>query len=332
MKAIHWTNYGPPNVLRVKEVVKPVPKSNEVLIKVHAASVTAGDCELRELIFPLYLKVPLRLYIGLTKPKRKTILGQDFSSEIESTGNAVSRFKVGDHIFGTTGFSNGSYAEFICLPEKPRDADGVLAVMPTNMTFEEAATIPTGGLEALHFIRKANIQRGQKVLINGAGGSIGTIAVQLAKHNGAEVTAVDSTDKLDMLSKLGADYVIDYTSEDFTQNKKKYDVIFDVVGKSSFSRCVKALNKNGYLLIANPKPLKMIKGAWVSRTTHKNVYLDTAMQTTENLLHLKKLIESGKIKTVIDRCYPMEQIAAAHSYVDSGQKKGNVVILVYKSN
>ena len=328
MKAIIWTKYGPPEGLQLQEIEKPAPKENEMLVKVHATTVTAGDCEIRALKLAPYLRLPLRIFTGLIRPKRLTILGQEFAGEIEEVGLNVKRFKKGGRIFGTTGFGSGTYAEYICLPEVPGDMDGALALMPSTMNFEEAAAVPTGGLEALHFLRKANIQPGQKVLINGAGGSIGTIGVQLTKLYGAEVTAVDSGEKLDMLRKIGADHVVDYTREDFTRSGKSYDVIFDVVGKSPFSRSIKVLKENGVYLIANPKLSKMIRGVWISRRTSKKVYLDTSKHKKEDLIHLKELIEAGKIRTVIDKTYPLEEIVAAHHYVESGRKIGNLVIKV----
>jgi NADPH:quinone reductase-like Zn-dependent oxidoreductase len=326
MKAVIWTKYGPPDVLQFGEVEKPAPKDNEVRIRIHATTVTAGDCEMRNLQFPLFLSIPMRLYVGVTKPQRVTILGQELAGEIESAGKDVKRFKEGDQVFAATGFTLGAYAEYICLPEESED--GVLALKPSNLTYEEAAAVPTGGLEALHFLRKANIQNGQKILINGSGGSIGTFGVQLAKHYGAEVTAVDSGEKLDMLRSLGADRVIDYTKEDFTKSGQTYDVILDVVGKASYSGSVKALKENGFFLIANPRLSSMLRGRWTSMTSNKTVFLGAASRKTEDLLFLKELIEAGRIKPVIDKSYPLEQMAEAHRYVEKGGKKGNLVISV----
>src|SRR3989304_5389981 len=326
MKAIVWTKYGSPEVLQLREAAKPAPKETEVLIRIYATAVTAGDCEMRSLKFPVWLSLPMRIYAGIKKPQRVTILGQELAGEIESVGKDVKLFKKGDQVFATTGFGFGAYAEYKCLPEKPKM--GVLARKPTNMTYEEAAAVPTGGLEALHFLRKGNIQSGQKVLIIGAGGSIGTFAVQLARYFGAEVTGVDSTGKLDMLRSIGADHVIDYTQEDFTKSAETYDVIFDVMGKSSFSGSVRSLKQNGRYLLGNAGLTQMVRGRWTSMRSSKKVIIGAANQKTEDLLFLKELIEAGKIKPVIDRCYPLEQIAEAHRYVETGQKKGHVVITV----
>ena len=330
MKAIVWTKYGPPEVLQLREVAKPAPKETEVLIRIYATTVTAGDCEMRSLKFPVWLSLPMRIYAGINKPHRVTILGQEFAGEIESIGKDVKLFKKSDQVFATTGFGFGAYAEYKCLPEEPKM--GVLASKPVNMTYEEAAAVPTGGLEALHFLRKGNIQSGQKVLIIGAGGSIGTFAVQLARYFGAEVTGVDSTGKLDMLRSIGADHVIDYTQEDFTKSAETYDVIFDVMGKSSFSGSVRSLKQNGRYLLGNAGLIQMVRGRWTSMRSSKKVIIGAANQKTEDLLFLKELIEAGKIKPVIDRRYPLEQIAEAHRYVETGQKKGNVVITVEQYN
>ena len=326
MKAIVWTKYGPPDVLQLKEIEKPTPKDNEVLIRIYATTVTAGDCEMRRLKFPFFLSFPMRLYIGLQRPTRIKIMGQEFAGEIEAIGKAVKRFKEGDQVFGTTGFGFGVYAEYKCLPEEPKM--GVLASKPINITFEEAAAVPIGGLEALHFLRQGNIQNGQKVLIIGAGGSIGTFAVQLAKYFGADVTGMDSSMKLVMLRSIGADHVSDYTLEDLTRSAETYDVIFDVMGKSSFSDSVRSLKPNGRYLLGNPGLSQMVWGRWTSMRSSKKVIIGAANQRTEDLLYLKGLIEAGKIKPVVDRCYPMEQIAEAHRYIETGQKKGNVVITV----
>ena len=324
MKAIVCTSYGPPDVLQLREIEKPSPKDNEVLIRVHATTVTAGDCGLRSLKFPLLFQLLARVGFGFRGPRKK-ILGQELAGEIEAVGIKVRRFRKGDQIFAWTGFRLGAYAEYTCLSE-----DGVLATKPSNMTYEEAAVLPVGGLEAVHFLRSGNIQSGQKVLINGAGGSIGTFAVQVAKYFGAEVTCVDSAEKLDLLRSIGADKVIDYTKEDFTKSGETYDVIFDVAGKSSFSRSVKALTQNGRYLLGNPGLSQKVRGRWTSMKSSKRVISRTyrASEITEDLNFLKQLVEVGKTRSVIDRRYPLEQMAEAHRYVETGAKKGNVVITV----
>ena len=327
MKAVVYTEYGPPDVLQLKEVDKPVPKDNEVLIRTYATTVVAGDCELRSFTFPLWFWLPLRFYIGLIRPTRVTILGQELAGEVESVGKDVKLFSKGDQVFAATEVSFGAYAEYKCMRE-----DKSLALKPTNMTYEEAAAVPTGGLNALHYLRMGNIQRGDKVLINGAAGNIGSFAVQLAKYFGAEVTGVDSREKLDMLRSIGADHVIDYRQEDFTQSGERYDVIFDVVGKSSFSRSVRSLTKNGRYLLANPVLSDMVRGVWTSMTSRKTVLFRFAAYKSKDLIFLKELIEAGQLKSVIDRRYPLEQIAEAHRYVDEGRKKGNVVITLMHNN
>lgn len=328
MKAIVWTKYGSPDVLQLQEVEKPTPKDNEVLIKVHAATASTADTEFRRLKLPLLFAIPLRLYIGFKKPNRITILGTEFAGEIGSAGKDVTRYKPGDQVFGYTGLAMGTYAEFMCLAEKSSGMAGVLAKKPVNMSYEEAAAVPFGGLEALHSLGKANVQRGQKVLIVGAGGSIGTWTVQLAKLYGAEVTGVDKPGKFEMLRLIGADHVIDYTREDFTKNGETYDAILDTIGKSPFSGSIRSLKENGTYFNANPGLLGGVRRRWASKRSGKKVLPWTAGYTTNNLLALKELIEAGKIKSVIDRRYPLEQTAEAHRYVEQGHKKGNVIITV----
>ena len=311
MKAIVWTKYGPPEVLQLKDIAKPTPKDNEVLIKIHATTVTAGDCEMRRMKTALKFRYLMRAYVGLIRPKRITKLGLELAGEIESVGKDVKLFKVGDQVFAATGFIGmGAWAEYICLPEEPKEPEesdqAILAIKPTNMTYEEATAVPVGGLEALYYTRQGDVLSGQKVLINGAGGTIGTFAVQLAKYFGAEVTGMDSTKKLDMLRSIGADHVIDYTQEDFTKSGETYDFILDIVGKISSSRSKKALKTTGIYL-------NVRKGSGVK-------------PKTEDLLFIKELIEAKKIKSVIDRSYPLEQIVEANKYVESGEKTGHVVI------
>jgi 2-desacetyl-2-hydroxyethyl bacteriochlorophyllide A dehydrogenase len=327
-KAIVWTKYGSPDGLQLKDVAKPIPKDDEVLVKVHATTVTAGDSELRRLQLPLMLSFPMRLYVGLISPTRITILGQELAGEVEAVGQDVKLFRAGDQVFGTTGFGFGAYAEYICLPGDPNEMQGALAIKPANLTYAEAAAVPTAGFEALHFLRQANIQRGQKVLIIGAGGSIGTFSVQLAKHFGAEVTGVDSTEKLDMLRSIGVNHVIDYTKGDYTNHGESYDLIIDVVGKSSVARRLKLLKQDGYYFLAYAGLSHIALGMWTSLTSNKKVKIESASQTKADLLFLKELIEAGKIKPVIDRHYPLEQTAEAHRYVETGNKKGNVVVTV----
>lgn len=327
MKAMVWTKYGPPDVLQLKEVEKPIPKDNEVLVRIFATTVETGDCELRRYEMHNRLVLPMRLYFGLIRPTRIKILGQQLSGEIESVGKEVTLFKEGDAVFSPTAMSFGAYAEYICLP-----STHAMAIKPANMTYEEAAAVPVGGLNALHFLRKANIQHGQKVLIYGTSGSIGTFAVQLAKVFGADVTAICSTAKIELVKSLGADKIIDYTKEDFTKNSQTYDVIFDTIGKSPFSASVRSLKQNGCYLLANPTVSQMVRGLWSSMTSSKKVMFEFAGYRAEDLIFLKELVEAGKIKSVIDRRYKLEQIAEAHRYVEKGHKKGNVVITLEHNN
>lgn len=320
MKAMIWTAYGPPEVFQLQEVAIPVPKDNEVLIHIFTTTVTAGDCEARAFTFPALFWLPLRLYMGILKPRLK-ILGQEFAGVIAAVGKDVTRFKTGDEVFGPVDMNFGTYAEYMTM-----SSDFAIAHKPANITFGEAATAPMGGLNALYFIQKANIKPGQHILINGAGGCIGTYAIQLAKAAGAEITAVDSASKGEMLQSIGADHVIDYKTEDFTGNGIQYDVIFDIIGKTSFSRIVKSLKLDGMLLIANPRLHLMLRGFWISKTSDKTIINGVAKYEIEEIEHVRKLLEAGTLKSVIDRRYPLEQLVEAHRYVETGEKKGHLVI------
>jgi len=322
MKAIVYTQYGPADVLHLKELEKPAPKDNEVLIKVHASSVTAADCNARGFTFvPPGFGLPARLMFGPRKP-RQPILGTELSGEIVEVGRDVRRFKPGDQVFGTS-LKYGSYAEYICMAEDAR-----LVVKPANLTCAEAASVPFGASTALYFLRDmAKLQPGQKVLIIGASGCTGVYAIQLAKYYGAEVTAVCSTRNLELVRTLGADHVIDYTKEDFTQNGQTYDVIFDMVpGKSSFARDKSSLKPNGLYLAGAGGVESLAQMAWTALTGGKKVIASMAPDRLEDLVFLKDLLETGKLKPVIDRRYPLEQTAEAHRYADTGHKRGSVVI------
>ena len=321
MKAIVYKKYGAPNVLHTEEMEKPVPQDDEVLIKIQAVEATKADCELRSFKFAVkWFWLPLRVAMGVTKPK-KPVLGGYFAGEVEAIGKDVSKFKKGDQVFGTAGLKFGAYGEYVCLP-----ASYTIVPKPRNMSFEEAAATPLGGLNALHFMRKANIQNGEKVLINGAGGSIGTFAVQIAKAMGAEVTAVDSTIKEEMLRRIGADHFIDYTREDFTKSGQTYDVIFNMVARSSYSKCVNSLNPKGRYLIGNPRISDMLRSVLTSSFTNKTAIFAFAGEKEEELVALKDMIEAGKIKSIVDKIYTPEQAAEAHHRVETEQRLGIVVI------
>ncbi|GIK66843.1 MAG: alcohol dehydrogenase [Chloroflexota bacterium] len=328
MKAIVYTEYGSPDVLQLKEVATPTPKDNEVLVRVLATPVNFGDVlardfnkiTFRKFWMPWPLWLPTRLMFGFNKP-RITILGSEFAGRIEAVGTGVTRFKVGDAVFGYRGPKMGANAEYLCMRE-----DGMLAIKPSNMSDVEAATVPYGAHTALSLLRKANIQRGQKVLINGASGSIGSYALQLAKHYGAEVTGVCSTPRVEQVKSLGADKVIDYTQEDFTQNGETYDLIFDVLGKSSFSRCKNSLKPNGRYFLVSFRMSQVFQMLWTKLRGGKRVICALSSEKPQDLVLIKELVETGQLKTVIDRCYPLEQTAEAHRYFEGGQKKGSVVI------
>jgi NADPH:quinone reductase-like Zn-dependent oxidoreductase len=323
MKAIVCTKYGPPDVLQLKDVEKPTPKDNEVLIRIYATTVTAGDCGLRSLKFPLLLQLLARIGFGFRGPRKK-ILGQELAGEIEAVGKEVTRFRQGDQVFGWSDLGLGAYAEYTCLPEK-----GVLAIKPSNITYEEAAALPVGGLDAVYFLRRGRIQSGQKVLINGAGGSIGTFAIQLAKYFGADVTAVDSTGKLDLLRSIGADQVIDYTQADFTNNGQRYDLILDVVASRSIFDYKRALSPKGMGVIIGGSLATIFQalllGPWISLTGRKKLGLLIYKQN-QDLVFMKELLEAGKVVPVIDRRYPLSEVAEALRYFGEGHVKGKVVI------
>jgi len=321
MKAVECTKYGAPEFLQLNEVEKPSPKDKEILIKIHATSVSSGDARMRR-ADPFVI----RLIFGFKKP-RKAVFGVVVAGEIEAIGNDVSTYKVGDQVFGSSGMNFGAHAEYVVVPE-----DAVLALKPANMTYEEAAAIPFGGTASMHFLRLANIQQGQKVLIYGSSGALGTMAVQLAKNSGAEVTAVCSTSNFELMKSLGADEVIDYTKDDFSKNGKKYDVIFDTIGKSSIRKDLGSLKKDGYLLLASAGLGAMLGTSIKSMFISKTIVSGVSKEVGEDMNFFKQEIEEGRLKAVIDRIYTLKQMVEAHTYVDKGHKKGNVVIAVNHNN
>ncbi|CAG0994100.1 alcohol dehydrogenase [Anaerolineales bacterium] len=331
MKAIAFTEYGSPDVLKIKEVAKPTPKDNEILVRVHATPVNFGDLMARnfgnvtpsEFNMPAPLYLPSRMAFGWNKPKIN-VLGSELAGEVEVVGRDVTKFKAGDRVFAYVGMGMGANAEYVCIPES-----GTVALKPSNLTYEEAATLPYGAVMATSLLAKANIQRGQKVLINGASGGIGSMAVQLAKHFGAEVTGVCGTPRMEFVKSLGADKVIDYTKEDFTQNGETYDLIFDILGRSSFLRVKRSLKPNGIYLLASFKMKALLDMLWTSVMGSKQkVICSFANETAESLEFVKKLVEEGKVKAIVDKSFPMEQASEAHRYVEDGRKQGNVVIAI----
>ena len=325
MRAIVCTDYGPPDVLQLRDVPKPVPKNNEVLVRIRATTVSAADCELRRFDFAPWIWVPMRLGFGIRRPRRR-VLGQELAGDVDAVGKKVRSFGKGDRVFAATGIPLGAYAEYICLRENP--PTGAIATMPANLGYAEAAAVPYGGGEALLFLRKADVRSGQRVLVNGAGGSFGTFAVQLAKVLGAHVTAVDSAPKQEMLRTIGADRVIDYAQEDFTDSPETYDVIFDVVRGTPSARMVRSLTENGWLLMANPGFLQIVRAKWAARRSRKRVSFTASTLTGEDLAYLRSLVEAGRLRPVVDRSFPLEQIVEAHRYAETGQKLGNIVVVV----
>jgi NADPH:quinone reductase-like Zn-dependent oxidoreductase len=320
MKAIVYERYGPPEVLELKEIPKPIPRDNEVLIKIRATTVTSGDWRVRSLDMPTGFGLISRLMFGISRP-RQTIPGTELAGDLESVGKNVRKFKVGDPVFAFSGAGMGCYAEYKCMPE-----DGPVVRKTANMTYDEAAALSFGGTTALHFFRVGKLESGEKVLINGASGGVGTAAVQLAKHLGANVTGVCSTANIELVLSLGAHHVIDYTQEDFTENGETYDVIVDTVGTAPFSRSKGSLKENGRLLLVLGGLPDMLKIPWVSLTSRRKVIAGPAAERVEDLRFLAELAEAGEFKPVIDRRYSFEQMVEAHRYVDSGRKKGNVII------
>lgn len=320
MKAIVCGKYGPPEVLRLKDFETPRPKDNEVLIRIYATTVTSGDCRVRSLNVPAGFGLIMRLVFGVSKP-RQPILGTELAGVVESVGKAVTKFKVGDRVFAFGDAAMGCHAEYKCIPE-----DGAVALKPANLSYDEAAALSFGGTTALDFFRRGKLQRGESVLVNGASGAVGTAAVQLAKYFGADVTGVCSTANVALVRSLGARHVIDYTREDFTQNGERYDVIVDTAGTAPFSRSKASLKEGGRLLMVLAGLPDMLQSPWVSMTSSRKVIAGPAAGRAEDLRFLAGLAETGEFKPVIDRRYPFEQIAEAHRYVDTGRKKGNVIV------
>jgi NADPH:quinone reductase-like Zn-dependent oxidoreductase len=325
MKAIVCTAYGGPDVLKLEEVEKPRPKAGEVLVRIHATTASRADCEIRRFEFPAWTWLPIRLAFGVVRPRIR-ILGQEFAGEVEALGDGTTSFAPGDRVYGLTGIGLGAYAEYVCAGG--RRAGSIVAPMPAAMSYAEAAAVPYGAMEALRFLRKAGIGPGQRILIIGAGGSFGTYAVQLAKHAGAEVVAVDSAGKLEMLREIGADQVIDYTAQDLTDGTGDFDIVFDVVGRAPFGRVVRLLRPHGRYVVGMPHTAQLIRGLWASATSGKKAIFSSGSGADEHLRAVTELVEAGDLRPVIDRRYSLEQMAEAHRYAETEQKLGNIVIVV----
>jgi NADPH:quinone reductase-like Zn-dependent oxidoreductase len=326
MKAVIWTRYGSPEVLKIKEIDTPEVKPGQILVKVRAASVSAGDCEMRELQVAPWLRLALRGFFGFFRPSRIQILGQELAGEVIQIGVDVKNWQVGDRVFGTTGLKMGAYAQYILLPDLPGEMDGAFASIPSSLSFQQAAGLPLGGMEALHFLRLADLQDNDQVLVIGGGGSIGTYGIQLAKIYGAQVTGIDRSDKLDLMSSLGADSVVDYTQDDYEIDKEAFDAILDVVGKDPVSRYLPNLKPGGHYLIVNPRLTDFLNRNRVFQKTGKKLIIGASKPNTKDLTHLAQLVEGGQLRPVLDRQFTMEEAVQAHHYAESGAKRGNIVL------
>ncbi len=325
MRRVAWTRYGPPEVLELTEVEKPRPTDDEILIRIHATTVTAGDCEQRELRLPFLFKFVMRAYIGIRRPSRITTLGMELAGEVEEVGASVTSFKKGDQVYAATGLTHmGTYADYICLPGNSDDV--VIAKKPASISFAEAAPVPVGGMDALYYLRQGEVKEGDRIIINGAGGTIGCYAVQLAKHFGAHVTAIDSSDKLELLRSIGADVALDYSKEDFTKRDESYHFILDLPSKAPFSAAIQTLAPAGTYIFTSGSLTTSLRGRWVSLRSDKRVLGGATWPKKEDLEYLGDLLEAGSIKTVVDRVYPLEDVIEAQRHVESGAKKGNVVL------
>ncbi len=328
MKAIIWKKYGSPDNLQLSDFPYPQPGPNEFLVMVNAAGVTAGDCEIRRLALPLGLSLPVRIYAGIFRPKRIPILGQEFSGEVIKIGSNLNSVQIGEQVYGTTGFGFGAYAEYLCLPAKPGEAEGVFDRKPVNLSYAEAASLPTAGLEALHYLQDKAVKPGARLLVIGAGGSIGTAVIQMAKNKGMIVTAVDTGEKTTLMQSLGADIVIDYTKNDYHDQSAVYDLIIDVVGKRGLRERLKLLKPGGSYYLAYARPGDLLLSLLLPLFSNRRLKISASNQTKNELQQLTKLLEDGKLKPVLDRTFPLEKSSDAHRYTESGVKKGNIALLI----